>query len=64
MMELPGFSFPCPWYRFNFIHDLNIFNITFFSHFLPFLGVNISKTIGDRLMKFFVFIKTNIYNMF
>ena len=64
MIELRGFSFLCHLYRFGFINDLNIFNITFFSHFLPFLGVNISEIIGDGPIKFTVFIKSLIYNKF
>ena len=63
MIELRAFSFRCHWYRFGFINDQNISNIDFFSHFLPFLGVNISKTIGGSLLKFTVFIKSIIFNI-
>ena len=52
MIDLHAILFPCISNRFDFINDLNISNMAFFSHFLPFLGVNISKTIKDIKMKF------------
>ena len=58
MIDLHAISFPCNSNRFDFINDLNISNIAFFSRFLPFLGVNISKTIEDIKLKFSMCIKT------
>jgi len=58
MIDLHAILFPCISNRFDFINDLNISNMAFFSRFLPFLGVNISKTIKDIKMKFSMCIKT------
>ena len=58
MIDLCAILFPCISNRFDFINDLNISNMAFFSRFLPFLGVNISKTIKDIKMKFSMCIKT------
>ena len=58
MIDLRIILFPCNSNHFDFINDLNISNMAFFSRFLPFLGVNISKTIKDIKMKFSMCIKT------
>ena len=58
MIDLRAILFPCNSNHFDFINDLNISNMAFFSRFLPFLGVNISKTIKDIKMKFSMYIKT------
>ena len=52
MIDLRAILFPCNSNHFDFINDLNISNMAFFSSFLPFLWVNISKTIKDIKMKF------------
>ena len=46
MIDLHAILFPCKSNRFDFINDLNISNIAFFCHFLPFWT-------GYRPLKFF-----------
>ena len=64
MIDLRAISFPCNLNRFDFINDLNISNTAIFSRFLPFLGVNISKTIEDIKLKFSMCIKTIMFHYY
>ena len=62
MIDLRAISFPCKSNCFDFINDINISNIAFFSRFLPFWGVDISKTIEDIKLKFSMCIKNIIFH--